>query len=252
MNVADYYINGLPEVGEWHDTHIRMEGEVVALLQDIFLKIWNKQTKQHIGGEVYYPIDVYRGTDMEKDSLNSEVSIVDREPKVSPRAITRAYNAAIRSAQKRVLLVNPYFVPTKSIKRAIKDAAKRGVDVEIMIPAKSDIKFTPDAMMTIAHRLEKKGVKVYLFNGGFNHSKVMMVDDEFCTVGTANLNSRSLRFDYETNAFIFSRDITQLLTDDFEDNKADSTPMDADYWKHKRSAGKKIVGWFAALFAFTL
>ena len=252
MNVADYYINGLPEVGDWHDTHIRMEGEVVALLQDIFLKIWNKQTKQHIGGEVYYPIDVYRGTDMEKDSLNSEVSIVDREPKVSPRAITRAYNAAIRSAQKRVLLVNPYFVPTKSIKRAIKDAAKRGVDVEIMIPAKSDIKFTPDAMMTIAHRLEKKGVKVYLFNGGFNHSKVMMVDDEFCTVGTANLNSRSLRFDYETNAFIFSRDITQLLTDDFEDNKADSTPMDADYWKHKRSAGKKIVGWFASLFAFTL
>ena len=80
----------------------------------------------------------------------------------------------------------------------------------------------------------------------------MMVDDEFCTVGTANLNSRSLRFDYETNAFIFSRDITQLLTDDFEDNKADSTPMDADYWKHKRSAGKKIIGWFAALFAFTL
>ena len=81
--MADYYINGLPEVGEWHDTHIRMEGEVVALLQDIFLKIWNKQTKQHIGGEVYYPIDVYRGTDMEEDSLNSEVSIVDREPKVT-------------------------------------------------------------------------------------------------------------------------------------------------------------------------
>lgn len=85
-----------------------------------------------------------------------------------------------------------------------------------MIPAVSDIAFTPDASFYIAHKLMKKGAKIYLFNGGFHHSKIMMVDSTFCTVGTANLNSRSLRYDYETNAFIFDPKITNELNAMFE------------------------------------
>ena len=107
--------------------------------------------------------------------------------------------------------MNPYFVPTKSIRKAIKNALKKGTEVEIMIPAVSDIAFTPDASFYIAHKLMKKGAKIYLFNGGFHHSKIMMVDSTFCTVGTANLNSRSLRYDYETNAFIFDPKTTNEL-----------------------------------------
>lgn len=85
-----------------------------------------------------------------------------------------------------------------------------------MIPAVSDIAFTPDASFYIAHKLMKKGAKIYLFNGGFHHSKIMMVDSTFCTVGTANLNSRSLRYDYETNAFIFDPKTTNELNAMFE------------------------------------
>lgn len=85
-----------------------------------------------------------------------------------------------------------------------------------MIPAVSDIPFTPEASFYIAHKLMKRGAKVYLFKDGFHHSKIMMVDSTFCTVGTANLNSRSLRYDYETNAFIFDPATTNQLNSMFE------------------------------------
>ena len=142
--------------------------------------------------------------------------------------------------------MNPYFVPTKSIRQAIKNALKRGIEVEIMIPAVSDIYFTPEASFHIAHKLMKKGAKIYLFNGGFHHSKIMMVDGSFCTVGTANLNSRSLRYDYETNAFIFAPPTTRQLDKMFERDKLNSTLMTPEYWK-KRSAWKKFVGWMGNL-----
>ena len=115
-----------------------------------------------------------------------------------------------------------------------------------MLPAKSDIPFTPDVAEYVAHKLMKKGAKVYLFNGGFHHSKVMMIDDAFCTVGTANLDSRSLRYDYETNAFIFDKQVTKQLTDLFARDLKNCTTMTADYWKQKKG-GKKFVGWFGNL-----
>ena len=88
----------------------------------------------------------------------------------------------------------------------------------------------------------KKGAKIYLFNGGFHHSKIMMVDSTFCTVGTANLNSRSLRYDYETNAFIFDPKITNELNAMFERDVQNSTLLTPEVWK-KRSGWKKFVGW---------
>jgi cardiolipin synthase len=115
-----------------------------------------------------------------------------------------------------------------------------------MIPAVSDIPFTPEASFYIVHKLMKKGAKVYLFNGGFHHSKIMMVDRNFCTVGTANLNSRSLRYDFETNAFIFDPTITHQLNDMFERDKKNSTLLTPEVWK-KRSGWKKFVGWVGNL-----
>ena len=105
---------------------------------------------------------------------------------------------------------------------------------------------TPEASFYIVHKLMKKGAKVYLFNGGFHHSKIMMVDRNFCTVGTANLNSRSLRYDFETNAFIFDPTITHQLNDMFERDKKNSTLLTPEVWK-KRSGWKKFVGWVGNL-----
>jgi cardiolipin synthase len=245
MNVADYYINGLPKIGAWRDMHMRIEGPAVADLQDIFLKIWNKQTHQNVGGDEYYAARLES-----RDSTATEgnpVIIVDRAPKVSPRAISHAYATTISAAEREIRIVNPYFVPTSSIRKSLNKAIERGVKVDIMISAKSDILFTPDAAMYKVHKLMKRGANIYLYNGGFHHSKIMMVDSTFCTVGTANLNSRSLRYDYETNAFLFDPAITADLNAQFSDDTQHCTLMTKVYWK-KRSVFKKFVGWFANLF----
>lgn len=241
MNIADYYINGLPKIGKWHDMHIHLEGDAVRYLQGIFLTMWNRETGEHVGGPAYFP-DIPQLP----DSIAEEIAIVDRTPRETPRSISHAYAASIQAAQKSIRIVNPYFVPTKSIRKAIKNALKKGTEVEIMIPAVSDIAFTPDASFYIAHKLMKKGAKIYLFNGGFHHSKIMMVDSTFCTVGTANLNSRSLRYDYETNAFIFDPKTTNELNAMFERDVQNSTLLTPEVWK-KRSGWKKFVGWVGNL-----
>ena len=241
MNIADYYINGLPKIGKWHDIHMHIEGDAVRYLQGIFLTMWNRETGQHIGGPAYCP-----NLPQFPDSIAEEIAIVDRTPRETPRSISHAYAVSIEAAQKNIQIVNPYFVPTKSIRKAIKKALKKGTEVEIMIPAVSDIPFTPEASFYIAHKLMKRGAKIYLFKDGFHHSKVMMVDSAFCTVGTANLNSRSLRYDYETNAFIFDPSTTNQLNSMFERDKKNSTLLTPEMWK-KRSGWKKFLGWVGNL-----
>lgn len=242
MNIADYYINGLPKIGEWRDMHMRIEGGAVNELQKIFLNIWNKETRQNINGEAYFPIP-----EAQSDSSNMTVAIVDRVPKENSSILRHSYVAAINSAKKNLRIINPYFVPTSSITKALKRSIDRGIDVRIMVSSASDVPFTPDAALYKLHKLMKRGATVYMYNGGFHHSKVMTVDDTFCTVGTANLNSRSLRYDYETNAFIFDRGITAELNQMYKNDVKQCTQLTPEFWK-KRSVWRKFVGWFANLF----
>lgn len=241
INVADYYINGLPGLGPWHDKHVRIEGDAVRYLQGVFLNMWNHETGQHIGGPDYFP-----AISSWPDSISRVVSIVDRTPHVTPDAISHAYISSIENAQRTIRIINPYFLPTRSIRKTLKKALKQGTCIEIMIPAVSDVPFTPEATLYIAHKLMKKGAKIYLFNGGFHHSKIMTVDSLFCTVGSANLNSRSLHYDYETNAFIFDPTTTRQLDEMFLHDKENSTLLTPEVWK-RRSAWKKFVGWFGNL-----
>lgn len=248
MNIADYYINGLPEIGPWRDMHVRIEGPAAEQLQKAFLRVWDEEADQHVEGDRYFP---YASGEIRTDTLpfhrGNRVAVVQRIPKVSPDIMRKAYITALDVATSKVQIINPYFTPTRSVRKAIKRAARRGVRVEIMIPGKSDIPFTPDAGFYIANRLRKAGAHIYVFNGGFHHSKVMIVDDRFCTVGSTNLNSRSLRCDYEINAFIFDLPITAQLGEIFKADKRNSTVMTFDEYR-KRGPWKRFVGWFAHLF----
>ena len=242
MNIADYYINGLPEIGEWRDMHARIEGESVQELQRIFLRMWKKSTGEEINGQIYYPNN--------EDTLNiyeqENIAIVDRHPTKTSKVMRRVYAKAIETANNKVQIINPYFTPTNIITKAIKKALDKGVKVEIMIPGKSDIKFTPDAAFYIANKLRKEGADIYIFNGGFHHSKIMMIDSLYCTVGSTNLNSRSLRYDYEVNAFIFNQETTNEMTTLFNKDKENSTLLTRDVYL-KRTPWKRFVGWFAHL-----
>lgn len=249
MNVADYYINGKVKIGSWHDMHLVIEGPAVELLQSIFLRIWNKETGQSVGGAPYFPAPDHRWLGVKEPY--SKVMVVNREPDRTPAAIRDTYIAAIDAAQDSIRLINPYFVPTRGVFRALERAMKRGVDVEIMISEKCDVPFTPDAARYKLHQLMRRGAKIYYYKGGFHHTKIIMVDGKLCTVGSANLNSRSLRFDYEENLFILDKRLTRELTDVFEEDKKESYLLTPEVWKTIRP-WKKFAGWFANLFTFCL
>jgi cardiolipin synthase len=121
------------------------------------------------------------------------------------------------------------------------------VKVELMLSVKSDIPLTPDCGFYNAHKLMKRGVEVWMYKPGFHHTKVIMVDGRFCTVGSANLNSRSLRWDYEENAVIVDPCTTQQLCDLFDAQKKDSFRLTKESWNAWRSGWDKFKGWFAHL-----
>lgn len=255
MNVADYYINGTKVVGEWHDMHCRIEGDEVNTLQKIFIKAWNKVTKQHLSGAKYYRgvrpnttfVDLKRPS---VDSLNNMmVGIINREPRTSNTIIRKFYTTAIDVAKDSIQIINPYFTLNRAIKKAIKRAVKRGVKVDIMLSVRSDIPLTPDCGFYNAHQLMKRGCNIWMYMPGFHHTKVIMVDGLFCTVGSANLNSRSLNFDYEANAVIVNKEVTQELCNLFNAEKKESFLLTPKKWNEMRTPWKKFVGWFAHLLA---
>lgn len=238
MNVADYYIVGTEQVGEWRDMHCRIEGPVVDELQDIFARIWLKVTNEHLRDQKYY-----RG---EKKG-DMTVGIVNREPNKTNKIMRQLYINSLDDAQDSIQIINPYFTLTPSVKKAIHRAIDRGVKVDILVSAKSDIPLTPDAVYYNVHKLMKRGANVWLYQPGFHHSKIMMVDGIFCTVGSTNLDARSLRFDYEVNALIVNQKITQELQDMFIRDTKKSVKLTPEEWNNFRTGWQKFRGWFANL-----
>ena len=255
MNVADYYINGTKQVGEWRDMHCRIDGDEVNTLQAIFLRIWNKTAKQNIHGAKYFRGthggDYFKG--LKPDTCctagHKTVGIINREPRTSNKIIRTFYTNAINDAQDSIKLVNPYLTLNHKLKKALRQAVKRGVKVEVIVSAHSDIPLTPDCVFYNVHKLMKHGVNVYIYEPGFHHTKIIMVDGRFCTVGSANLNSRSLRFDYEENAVIIDRCTTAQLSKMFDRDKTKSFLLTPNKWKKFRTPWQKFVGWFAHLLA---
>ena len=253
MNVADYYIKGTEVVGSWRDMHCRIEGDEVNTLQRIFRRMWKRVTGEEINGP-----DLYRGyttpeyfhglkPDTSATAGHKMVGIINREPHVTRKIIRQFYLDAINDAKDSIKLVNPYMTLSHPLKKALRNALKRGVKVEIMVSKRSDIPLTPDCMFYNVHKLMKRGARVWIYKPGFHHTKIIMVDGQFCTVGSANLNARSLRWDYEENAVIVDPNTTRELNDMFERDKKDSFFLTEETWDAWRTPWKKFVGWFATL-----
>ena len=253
MNVADYYMKGTEVVGSWRDMHCRIEGDEVNTLQRIFRRMWKRVTGEEINGP-----DLYRGystpayfhglkPDTTATAGHKTVGIINREPHVTRKIIRQFYLDAINDAKDSIKLVNPYMTLSHKLKKALRNALKRGVKVEIMVSKRSDIPLTPDCMFYNVHKLMKHGARVWIYEPGFHHTKIIMVDGQFCTVGSANLNARSLRWDYEENAVIVDPNTTRELNDMFERDKKDSFFLTEETWDAWRTPWKKFVGWFATL-----
>ena len=255
MNVADYYIKGTEVVGEWHDMHCRIEGDAVNTLQAIFLKMWNKVSKQDIHGEQYYhggnKAEYIKGLkeDICKSTYHKTVGIINREPRTSNAIIRQFYLSAINRAKDSIKIINPYFTLNHQLKKALKKAVQRGVKVEIMLSTKSDIPLTPDCGFYNAHKLMKAGCNIWMYTPGFHHTKIIMVDGQVCTVGSANLNARSLNWDYEENAVILDKCTTRQLDNLFDGEKKDCFYLTEKKWKEWRTPWQRMRGWFSHLLA---
>ena len=238
MNVADYYIVGTEQVGEWRDMHCRIEGPAVNDLQAIFARFWKKLGKEGLSDPRYY-----QGTCAGKKMIG----IVNREPNTSNEIMRRLYIHALDNAKDSVKIVNPYFVPTPSVMKALKRCAERGVKMDIIMSAKYDVPLTPDVVYYNMRKLIKRGVNVWRYRLGFHHSKIMMVDGKFCTVGSTNLDARSMRFDYEINALIIDPETTAKLDAKFIEDTKQCDLITMEEWNKSRSTWQRFRGWLGHL-----
>ena len=238
MNVADYYLVGTEQVGEWRDMHCCIEGPAVNELQDIFIRFWEKLTKEKLTDEKYF-----RGT----EAGNKMVGIATREPHTTNKIMRQFYISALDNAKDSVKIVNPYFCPTSSVIKALKRCAERGVKMDIIMSSRYDVPLVPDVVYYNLRKLMKRGAKIWRYRPGFHHSKIMMVDGKYCTVGSTNLDARSLRFDYEINALIIDKDVTRQLDDKFIDDTKKCDLLTEEEYKRSRSTWKRFRGWLGHL-----
>lgn len=234
MNVADYYLKGKKRTGKWRDMQARFEGPVVDEFERIFAHIWEKATGEQLDSLRYHTETEFAG--------QKEIIIVNREPHTMSRRMRRAYVASIDAAQEEIRIVNPYPTSVYSLSRAMKRALKRGVRLQLMVSSSSDNRIVPEVVGIQMKKLMKRGAEIYYYEGGFHHSKVMMVDNAFCTVGTTNLDARSLRCDYEVNAFVFDAATTYQLNEIFDADVQHSQLLTPENFKQRFSLKRRIVG----------
>lgn len=214
LNIGDEYLGKNKSLGFWRDTHIKVLGEAVYSLQDIFLNDWHFLTKQVLEEEEMFPKLGACG--------ESTMQIAASGPDSDWKPILQAYFTMISTAEDRIWITTPYLVPEESIKMGLITAALSGVDVKIIIPSKPDHFFVYWASQDNIQELLEAGVKVYRYKKGFIHSKIVMVDGIGATVGTANLDIRSLEINFEVNAFVYDREVVKRLEQDFIQDMNDS------------------------------
>ncbi len=211
FNVGDEYIGLSKKFGYWRDTHIRIMGSAISSLQWRFFLDWRFATGKEITGCQTYLA--------ENGSLGETgIQIVSSGPDSKWPSIKDGYLKMISNAREKVYIETPYFIPDDSIFEALKLAGLSGLDVRVMIPCKPDHPFVYWASMSYIGELLQAGVKFYTYEKGFLHSKVVLMDDFVSSVGTANLDIRSFKLNFEVNAFLYDESINLKLTDKFLDD----------------------------------
>lgn len=197
FNVGKEYINQDPEFGFWRDTHVRIKGDAVDDLNERFLLDWC-----YASGE---KIDDYKKYIHEcKDDCGDVcMQIVTSGPDHKEEYIKNAYIKIINNAKKNVYLETPYFVPDAPVLEALRISALSGVDVRIIIPGKADHFFMKWAASSYIGELLEAGVRVYSYKNGFIHAKTIVSDSGVMSIGTANMDIRSFKLNFEVNAFIY-------------------------------------------------
>lgn len=230
LNIADKYLQGLIDIGKWRDTHLLIKGDAVGALNSVFMVDW------------YFVSDVLLNedpvvSDFEKLNERCWIQVASSGPDSDWANIMQVYFSAIATARKSIYISTPYFSPDESILNALKTACLSGVDVRILLPGKSDSVVAYWNTRSYIDELLEAGIKVYLFDDGFNHSKYILVDDVFSSVGSANVDMRSFELNFEIAALIYDENFAGKLLSLFMNDLSRSSQVNpADWIKRKRSA----------------
>lgn len=241
INLSDKYLIEYGKDGFWRDTHLRIHGDSVKMLEAIFL-IDRYTLTNHIFKDLspFFPdIQTHPGSHMQIASSNPESGTPN---------ILQAFFMAINSAKRNIRLISPYFIPDESLMMALITAASGGVKVEIILPGIIDSKFVQYSARSYIMQLLRNGIQVYFYEKGFVHAKILLIDDLLSIVGTANFDYRSLYQNFEINALIYDKDTTLELIDQFEIDKNDSEKIILSKWR-KRPVNQKIFESLARLYA---
>ena len=221
INIAERYLKG-DTMGLWYDVHLRVEGEAVADFQRMFLSDWALVSGQTLNDKQYFPASVVTN--------QAPMQVVGSSVSSRWSAISQAFFAAITGAARTITISTPYFIPSTSLLEALKVAALKGVDVRIVIPARSDSRLVHWATCSFVDGLLAAGVKVYLYTAGFLHSKLIAVDGHMASVGTANMDIRSLEDNSEVSTFIYDREVVAQITETLEGYIANSRRVTPEEW----------------------
>ncbi len=222
FNIGDEYLGLNPKFGYWRDTHLRIEGSSSLAMQTRFILDWNQASRsKKIAYDLrYFPISAFTG--------QAGVQIVTCGPDSEWEQIKNGYIKMISSAKKSIYIQTPYFIPDVSLLDSLRIASLTGVDVRIMIPNKPDHLFVYWATYSYIGELLKAGVKIYIYENGFIHAKTIVVDEEISSVGTANIDVRSFRLNFEVNAFLYDQEISMELSSAFMDDMEKSRELTLD------------------------
>jgi cardiolipin synthase A/B len=223
MNIGREHLSGGKGFESWRDTQVRIVGEGAAILQAVFMVDWYNAVRENLFSDAYYPTDEAARPD---DGV--PVQILTSGPDSQWAAIRQLYGAMIISAQRRVVLQSPFFIPDATIAEALKSAALAGVDVRVMLSARASGSPMPGwAGNTYMADVAAAGVRVFLYEKGYLHAKTLSVDGEVCTVGSANLDIRSFSINYELNVVIYDARLARELEAAFERDLGGCRAFDA-------------------------
>lgn len=232
----------------WRDTHMRISGGAVYALQRAFLIDWYFVDRTLLSGQEYYPpLPASTGSDA---SANDCIAQVVTSSPVSPWPdIMQGYVRILLEAKRYVFMQTPYFLPTEPILFAMRTAALSGVDVRLMVPRHCDARLIEWASRSYFAKVLEAGVKICVYEAGFNHSKMLVSDDTIATCGSTNIDFRSFENNFESNVFFYDTQMAQRFKQIFLADACHCTIIDSSTSLPRQSLIRRIWESLMRLFA---
>lgn len=224
VGIGDQWTGDAQDEHHWRDTHLRIEGPVVAQLQGVFMVNWTKATGRVTCGEQYFPALPEVG--------DTAAHMFHSSPDDGSENMRLMYLLAIASARRSIRLAQAYFIPDEGCRRALCDAARRGVEIDILLPGKhTDTRIVRHASRASWRELLEAGVRIHEFQPTNLHAKITLIDEVWCSLGSANFDNRSFRLNDEANLSAMDPALARALAEDFAADLRRARQFTLEEWR---------------------